>query len=65
MAELFTATHAVEQTDEEGNVSYTWTDAKSKSVMVNMFIRNYNVSYYFISQLINFKYIFIVSNFCL
>ena len=40
MAELFTAMHAVEQTDEEGNVSYAWMDAKSKFVMVNMFIHN-------------------------
>ena len=35
MAELFKATHAVERTDEEGNVSYEWTDDKSQSVMVN------------------------------
>ena len=35
MAELFKATHAVERTDEEGNVSYKWTDDKSQSVMVN------------------------------
>ena len=43
MAELFTATHAVEETYEEGNVSYRWTDAKSQSVMVNMLIRNDSV----------------------
>ena len=65
MAQLFTATHAVEQTDEDGNISYVWSDAKAQSVMVNMFICNYNVSYYFISQLINCKYIFNVSNFYL
>ena len=40
MAELFKVTHAMERTDEEGNVSYEWTDGKSQSVMVNLFILN-------------------------
>ena len=55
MAEVFRDTHVVEQTDEEGNVSYEWTDDKSRSVMVNMLILNDNVSYSFISHFINFK----------
>lgn len=38
MAEVFRVTHAVEHTDEDGNVSYDWSDDKAASVMVNMFI---------------------------
>lgn len=49
MAEVFRVTHAVEQTNDDGNVTYEWTDAKAESVMVNMFIRNDNVSHSFSS----------------
>ena len=49
MAEVFMATHAIEQTDEEGNVSYNWLDDKSRSAMVKLFILNVNILAYFIS----------------
>lgn len=40
MAEVFRHTHAVEHTDDEGNVTYNWADNKAAGVMVNMFIYN-------------------------
>ena len=40
MAEVFRCTHAMEHTDDEGNVTYNWADKKAAGVMVNMFIHN-------------------------
>ena len=51
MAELFKVTHAVESTDEEGNVSYVWTDDKAESTMVNIFIVNNNMSFFIFKNL--------------
>lgn len=40
MAEVFRHTHAVEHTDDEGNVTYDWADDKAAGVMVNILINN-------------------------